>query len=115
MERFNEFIDNCKARNLRRATINHYKESYTYITRFIDKDRLIGEIDINVVDKFMRDYNDKLQIKTQTLYTYSRDLKTILYYFMQMNYPKHFKIKLSSVDREAVIPYSDTELTILLK
>lgn len=34
---FEGFLDNCKARNLRPATINHYKEAYKSIVRFLMK------------------------------------------------------------------------------
>ena len=41
---FEQFIDSCNSRNLRPATLNHYKESFKSICRFIDKDTLIKDI-----------------------------------------------------------------------
>ena len=41
---FEEFSDSCNSRNLRPATLNHYKESFKSICRFIDKDTLIKDI-----------------------------------------------------------------------
>ncbi|MBK1809172.1 phage integrase family protein [Clostridium sp. YIM B02505] len=112
---FEEFIDSCKARNLRPATINHYQESYKSITRFLDEQMLIKDIKQSTVDNFVRDCKDKLDISSQTLFTYTRDLKTILYYFMRMEYMKEFKIKLPQVDKKAIETYTDAELKILLK
>lgn len=41
---FEEFSDSCNLRNLRPATLNHYKESFKSICGFIDKDTLIKDI-----------------------------------------------------------------------
>lgn len=112
---FEDFIDSCKARNLRPATINHYQEGYKAITRFIDKNILIKDITQSTIDNFIKDCSDKLNINSQTLFTYARDLKTILYYFMKMGYMPSFKIQLPKVDKKAIDTYTDAELKILLK
>jgi integrase/recombinase XerD len=112
---FEVFLDNCKARNLRDATINHYKEAYKSITRFIDKDTLINTINQNTVDDFVISIKDNLNVASQTLFTYVRDLKTILYFFMKMEYMDNFQIKLPKVDRRAIETYTDLELEVLLK
>lgn len=49
---FEEFIDNCKSRILREATIKHYKEGYKSITRFIDEDMEIQNINKSTVENF---------------------------------------------------------------
>ncbi|MDR3597844.1 site-specific integrase [Clostridium sp.] len=112
---FEEFIDNCNARNLRPATLNHYRESFKSITRFVDKNLSIKDIKQSTVDKFVRDCKENLEANTQTIYTYTRDLKTILYFFMRLNWMKEFKIKLPQVDKKAVEVYTDIELKALLK
>lgn len=112
---FDEFIDSCKARNLRPATLKHYNEGYNSITKFVDKNIPIKDINNTTVDKFVRDCNSTLNLSSQSLYTYTRDFKTILYYFMRMGYMKEFKIKLPQVDKKAIETYSDAELKILLK
>ncbi|HEY8804454.1 MAG TPA: site-specific integrase [Clostridium sp.] len=111
---FEEFIDNCKGRNLRPATITHYQEGYKAITKFVDKDTDLKSINQIIVNNFIKDCN-KTNISSQTLYTYTRDFKTILYYFMRMDYIKEFKIKLPQVDKKAIETYTDAELKILLK
>jgi integrase/recombinase XerD len=114
-EVFDEFLDSCRARNLRPATITHYQEGYKAITKFVDRNIPIRDINQNTVDNFIRYCNSKLNINSQSLYTYMRDFKTILYYFMRMDYMKEFKIKLPSVDKKAIETYTDAELKILLK
>ena len=32
----NKYLDNCRARNLREGTINHYRQSYTQFYKFFD-------------------------------------------------------------------------------
>lgn len=114
-EGFDEFIDSCRARNLRPDTIKHYNEGYKSITRFVDKDIIIKTINKSTVDNFIIDCKEKLNINSQSLYTYTRDFKTILYYFMRTGYLKEFKIQLPKVDKTSIETYSDSELKILLK
>ncbi|WP_286909258.1 tyrosine-type recombinase/integrase [Clostridium sp. UBA1652] len=114
-EGFEEYIDNCKARNLRDATIKHYKEGYRAITKFLDEDTKVKDINKGTVDNFVRYVRDNLDVSSQTLFTYSRDFKTILYYFMEKGYLNTFKIQLPKLDKKAIETYSDAELAILLK
>lgn len=112
---FEEFINSCKARNLRPDTMKHYNEGFKAITRFTDKDMFIQDINQSTVDKFVRDCNSTLILSSKSLYTYTRDFKTILYYFMRIEYMKTFKIQLPRVDKTPIETYTDKELEILLK
>ena len=38
------YILNCKQRNLRQGTINHYKQSYTQFYKYFDREMLLSEI-----------------------------------------------------------------------
>ena len=40
----NKYLDNCRARNLREGTINHYRQSYTQFYKFFDPQMPIGDI-----------------------------------------------------------------------
>ncbi|MBU3215834.1 site-specific integrase [Clostridium estertheticum] len=111
---FEEYLDNCKARNLRKATITHYEEGYKAVTKYIDKEMNIGDINQSTVSKFIIECN-KTNVSSQTLYTYTRDFKTILYFFMRMGYLKEFNIKLPKLDKKAIETYTDAELKKLLK
>lgn len=113
-EGFDEYMDNCKARNLRQGTINHYNDSIKTIYKFIDGDTLIKNMNVDTVNKFIIDCKDKLDINDVTLHTYTRDLKTLMYYFMRCDYIPTFKITLTKVDRKAVETYTDLELKKLL-
>lgn len=112
---FEEFLYYCKIRNLRQGTINHYRDSIRTIFKFIDRDIKVKNINKETVDKFVVDCKEKLDINDVTLYTYTKDLKKILNYFMKCEYLKPFKIPLTKADKKAIETYSDTELRILLR
>lgn len=40
-EGYNKYLDNCRARNLREGTINHYKQSYTQFYKYFGKEMLV--------------------------------------------------------------------------
>ncbi len=112
---FEEFIASCKARNLRVGTLNHYKDSYKILSKYIGEDTIVKDMTQKTVDKFVINYKKKSNANSQTIYTYARDLKTMLNFFMRMEYINRFKIKLPKVDKKAIETYSDAELKILLK
>ncbi len=112
---FKEFLESCKARNIREGTVKHYRESFVSITRFINSDALIRDFNKQTVDNFVKDCINNNTMNSQTLYTYTRDLKTMFYFFMKMEYMPTFKIKLPSVDKVAIETYTDAELKVLLK
>ena len=41
---FEEFILNCRSRNLREGTIRHYTDSYNQIIKYFDEDTLLSDI-----------------------------------------------------------------------
>lgn len=114
-EGFEEFIFNCKARGLREATIHHYKESYAQIIRYMDKQMEIKDIDKEVFERFIVRARENKEIGSQTLFTYARDLKTIINFFIKQQYCKSFKMQLPKVDKKPIQTYTDEELEKLLK
>lgn len=110
-----EYLDYCRGRNLRDGTLRHYRDSIKSICRFIEPSTLIFEIDNKRIQKFIIDCKENLDIKDITLYTYCRDLRTLMYYFMECEYIESYKIKIIKADKEPIETYSDKELEILLK
>ena len=41
----NKYLENCRQRNLRQGTINHYRQSYLYFYKFFDPKMPIKDID----------------------------------------------------------------------
>lgn len=112
---FEEFILNCRARNLREGTIRHYRDAYRQIIKYLSEDLLLSDINKKTFEKFIIEVSKNHEVKSQTLNTYARDLKTILYFFMKQEYVNTFRIELPKVDKKPIETYTDEELAILLK
>ena len=110
-----EYINYCKARNLREGTLKHYRESIKTLSKFIGEDTPVETLDKKAFDNFVIECKSKSNIKDITLYTYTRDLKTLMYYFMKCDYIPTFKITLIKADKEPIECYTDGELKVLLK
>lgn len=110
-----EFILNCKIRNLREYTIKFYDNTMRTIYKFIEPKTPIDSITSDTVDNFILSCRRELNINSVTLNTYLRALKTILYFFMRKGYMKEFKIYLTKMDKEIIETYSKNELDLLLE
>lgn len=110
-----EYLNNCYARNLRDGTIKHYKESIQQIQKYIDEDMYIKDITKETFDNFIKALRNKTNLNSVSIYTYSRDFKTILNFFMRQEYLPTFKIQLIKADRQPIETYSDNDLMKLLK
>lgn len=114
-EGFEEYILNCRSRNLREGTIKHYIESYKQIIKYFDESILLSDINKKIFGEFIIKIEKNKDISSQTLYTYCRDLKTIINFFINQEYTAAFKIVLPKVDKHPIETYSDEELEKLLK
>ncbi|MDU7243331.1 tyrosine-type recombinase/integrase [Clostridium sp.] len=114
-EGFKDFIFNSKARGLREGTINHYKQSYIQIIKYINKDIEIANIDETVFDTFIVNMRENKDMGSQTLFTYARDLKAIINFYISQEYCNPFIMKLPRMDRKPIATYTDDELKKLLK
>jgi integrase/recombinase XerD len=112
---YDEFIFNCRARNLRPATIRFYDNSIRSIYKFIEPKTSIKDITKDTVDNFIIGCQTELDIKDITINTYLRALKAILYYFMKLGYMEKFHIALTKFDKPLIETYSEEEVKLLLK
>ena len=110
-----EYFLDCKARNLRKDTVRHYKDSSKQIMKYIGEDILIKDIDKEVIDDFIIQMQENPMLNDMSLYTYARDFKTLMYFFMRKEYIPTFKIEIPKADKQPVETYSDRELQVLLK
>ena len=46
----NKYLDNCRARNLREGTINHYRQSYVQFYEYFGKELMVKDIYKSVYD-----------------------------------------------------------------
>lgn len=110
----NLYIDNCRQRNLREGTINHYKQSYTQFYKYFDRNMPITELTSEA-------YNDYVIYLKETLHndvsinSYLRDLITTLHFLMNEGYINYYKMQSIRVDKTHVETYTEKELKILLQ
>ncbi len=112
---FDEYINDCKARNLRNGTLRHYTDSAKQIMKYIGADTLVKDIDKDTIDNFIMQLRDNPLLNDVSLYTYARDFKTLMYFFMSKEYVPYFKIKIPKADKQPIETYTDRELKVLLK
>ena len=110
-----EYILDCKARNLRNGTLRHYTDSSKQIMKYIGEDTLIKDIDKEMIESFIVQLRENPLLNDMSLYTYARDFKTLMYFFMRKEYIPTFKIKIPKADKQPIETYTDRELQILLK
>ena len=112
---FAEYILDCKARNLREGTINHYRESIKQIYKRIPPDTSISSLNQQTMKDFYIALRDDPNLNEVSMGTYARDLKTLMRFFMKCGYIPHFEIQLPKADKAPIQTYTDDELKKLLK
>ena len=110
-----DYIVDCKARNLREGTIKHYRDAFKQIFKYLDKDILIEDMTKEVFADFMLALRENKAVNEMSIYTYSRDLKTVMYFFMEQGWLERYKIKLAKTDKQPIETYTDEDLRKLLK
>ena len=108
------YILNCKQRNLREATINHYRQSYTQFYKYFDRKMLLSEI----TEQTYKDYVVHLCSIIEndvSVNSYLRDLITTIHFWMNEGFVPYFKMQAIKVDKHNIEIYSDSELKILLQ
>lgn len=110
----NLYLDDCRKRNLRQATINHYRQSYTQFYKYFDPDMPIEEMTQEAYNDYVLYLRDTLHNDT-SINAYLRDMITTLHFLMNEGYIPHYKMKAIKVDKTPVETYTDEELRLLLK
>ena len=73
-----EYLLDCKARNLRSGTLRHYKDSSKQIMKYIGEDTLIKDITKETIEDFIIQLRENPMLNDMSLYTYARDFKSIM-------------------------------------
>ena len=110
----NKYLDNCRQRNLREGTINHYKQSYTQFYKYFDANMPVENFTSDMYKQYVVFLRNTLQ-NDVSINSYLRDLITTLHFLMNEGYVMPFKMQAIKVDRTHVETYSDEELRILLQ
>lgn len=110
----NKYLDNCRQRNLREGTINHYKQSYTQFYKYFDANMPVENFTSDMYKQYVVFLRNTLQ-NDVSINSYLRDLITTLHFLMSEGYVEPFKMQAIKVDRTNVETYSDEELRTLLQ
>ena len=110
----NKYLDNCRARNLREGTINHYRQTYVQFKKFFDMQMLVSDIDESVYQRYVVFLRETLQ-NDVSINAYLRDFITTMHFLMREGYLEPFRMQAIKVDKSGVETYSDEELFALLK
>ena len=110
----NEYLENCRQRNLREGTIEHYRQSYMQFYKFFDPKMPIEDIDEQTYKDYVLHLKSTLD-NDVSINSYLRDLITTFHFFMNEGWLPHFKMQAIKVDKSHIETYSDSELQALLK
>ena len=110
----NKYLENCRQRNLREGTINHYRQSYLYFYKCFNPKMSIHKIDSTAYKKFVLYLKANLH-NDVSINSYLRDLITTLHFFMNEGWIPRFKMQAIKVDKSQIEIYTEAELKLLLK
>lgn len=68
-EGFEEFLFDCKSRNLREDTLEHYRQGYKLIIKYLNKDIRISDITKNSYENFI------VKVKTMKILIHKRFIR----------------------------------------
>lgn len=110
----NKYLDNCRARNLREGTINHYKQSYTQFYKYFDREKPVEEFSQKEYSEYVRYLRKTIQ-NDVSINSYLKDFITTFHFLMNEGYVEPFKMQAIKVDKIPVETYTEKELEKLLK
>ena len=113
-----EFVVDCKVRNLAEDTINYYRDSFNYFDNYIKEEynslNIKQDISKKTIDNYII-YMQNKNLKDTTINIKLRGIRSILYFFMKDNYIQEFEIQLVKEDERIPELYTDEEIKKLLK
>lgn len=86
----NLHLENCRQRNLREGTLRHYKDCYVQFKKYFSPNMLLSEMTEKKCNEYILDMSRRLG-SDETVRTYSRALRTVLYFLMEEGYVQQFK------------------------
>lgn len=108
------YLENCRQRNLREGTINHYKQSYTRFYKYFDPELPIESIDGKAYKDYIMHLKSTLT-NDVSINSYLRDFITTMHFLMNEGYIPYFKMQAIKVDKNHIETYTENELQLLLK
>ena len=115
-EAFQQFQQFNRVKNLSDATIGFYEQYYANFVAFYgDDSQLISSLDQATVDDYTLDLRQRKELSGTSVNIHLRALRVFLYFCMERNYIDSFKIRQMKVNQPVKEPYTNEELTLILK
>ena len=108
------YLDNCRERNLREGTIEHYQNSYKQLYKFFNPNMPISQINSDMYKKYVLYLRERIS-NDVSINAYLRDFITTMHFLMSEGYIPHFKLRAIKVDKPNVETYTEEELNCLLQ
>jgi len=112
---FCEYLNHCIIKNLSTETIQLYKNQFKVFQSTLTEDMLISDITINDVNNFIIYLRTNHNCNDITINSYLRGIRAFLYYAMEENHLRTFKVIIPKVEKKIKETYLDSELKVLLK
>lgn len=109
-----KYLDNCRQRNLREGTINHYKQSYKQFYKFFNPEMKLTEITLSQYKEYVCYLRERIS-NDISINAYLRDFITTIHFLMNEGYIERFTMKAIKVDKSHVETYTEEELNCLLQ
>lgn len=113
-EGFNQFIRMCKIKNLSPRTTKTYEIHYAILTKFLDENILLSEINSTTIDDWIIYLKEDGKRKDITVNSYLRSIRVFFYYLMELDLIGNFTIHMLKVTKQIKATYTDAELKVLL-
>lgn len=114
-EAFDIFIQKAEVRNLSERTIKTYKNHFMIFCKSVDRDKIMEQVDIDVVDDFVLYLKENSNANDITIASYLRTIRSFLYWAMKEGYVANFNIPIPKTEKKVKETYSQEELRKLLK
>ena len=113
-----EFLMDCKIRNLSETSIKSYNQCFDYFISYVENNYnnidIYRDINKKIIDNFIIDMKDK-HLKDTTINIRLRSIRCVLYYFMKNNYITKFQIKQIKETEKIPDLYTDEDIQKLLE
>lgn len=116
LDTFESFILEKEAGGLAEKTLRNYRQSFEFFVKFcgFNEETVVPEVEQTLIFKWINTL--KLEgVKPTSVNHYLRDLRTFLYWCMEMEYLEPFKIKTVEAQEEQIKLFEDWELEALLE
>lgn len=109
-----KYIENCRLRNLREGTINHYRQSFNQFYKYFKPEMSIHSFNKESYENFILYLKDNLN-NDISINSYLRDLITVMHFCFKEGYVTPFKMRSIKTNNAHKETYSEYELKVLLK